>query len=57
MTNPTFQTTGQAARRLGVSSKTVTRWCESGRILGAIRTEGGHWRVPASYVERVEAKS
>lgn len=35
------------ARRLGVHSVTARRWAEAGLIPGAIKTPGGHWRVPA----------
>lgn len=30
------------------SEKTVRRWCEGGRIKGAYRTKGGHWRIHAN---------
>lgn len=43
---------GTAAKRLGVCRKTVTRWCASGVFPGAIRTEGGHWRIPRADLER-----
>lgn len=34
------------ARSLGKSRRTIQRWCEKGLIPGAIRTKGGHWRIP-----------
>ncbi len=44
-----YLTTGQAARLLGVSPKTVNRWAHEGRI-PCIVTLGGHLRVSASLV-------
>jgi hypothetical protein len=32
------------AKQLGVSRRTVTRWCEARKVPGAYRTKGGHWR-------------
>ena len=29
----------------GVSRRTVQRWCEAGKVPGAYRTKGGHWRL------------
>lgn len=46
---------GVVARSLGVCRKTVNRWCASGVFLGAIRTEGGHWRIPRAALERRKA--
>ncbi|MEW9672395.1 helix-turn-helix domain-containing protein [Ammoniphilus sp. 3BR4] len=43
-----FCKVGYAAKRLGVSPQTVKRYCESGRIQGAKKTLGGHWRIPQS---------
>ena len=45
-------TTGRAARLLGVTTVTVRRWIEMGRLPGSYRTPGGHWRVPRRAVER-----
>lgn len=40
-------TTGDATDLLGVASKnTVKKLLESGKIEGATKTSGGHWRVP-----------
>jgi hypothetical protein len=36
------------ASLLGNSPKTIRRYCEKGIVLGAFRTEGGHWRVSLS---------
>jgi MerR family transcriptional regulator, light-induced transcriptional regulator len=43
---PTMFAPGDVARLLGVSPKTVTRWCVEGRLT-AFRTPGGHRRIPA----------
>jgi excisionase family DNA binding protein len=43
---------GEAARSLGISSSTIRRWIDSGRI-AAVRTSGGHRRVPAAEVRRM----
>lgn len=43
-----FYSVGKAAKRLGVSTQTVKRYCETGRIQGAKKTPGGHWRIPKS---------
>jgi hypothetical protein len=33
------------ANENGVSRRTVQRWCETGKVPGAYRTKGGHWRL------------
>lgn len=33
------------ASLIGVSRRTVTRWCATGKVPGAYRTRGGHWRL------------
>jgi len=33
------------ASQIGVSRRTVTRWCAAGKVPGAYRTRGGHWRL------------
>src|SRR6266516_4303123 len=33
------------ASEKGVSRRTVQRWCAAGKVPGAYRTKGGHWRV------------
>ena len=45
-------TTREAARRLGVSLRTVQLWTESG-VLDAWKTPGGHRRVLNSAVDRL----
>jgi DNA-binding transcriptional MerR regulator len=37
-------TTGDAARALGISSATLTRWAAAGTVTPAERTAGGHYR-------------
>jgi DNA-binding transcriptional MerR regulator len=39
-----YITTGQAARELGVSAATLTRWAAAGIVTPAERTAGGHYR-------------
>ena len=39
-----YVTTGEAARHLGISSATLTRWAASGKVTPAQRTGGGHYR-------------
>ena len=47
-------TLGEAAEALAVSTSTVRRWADAGRIR-AIRTSGGHRRFSAREVQRVRA--
>jgi excisionase family DNA binding protein len=42
----TYYSTFDAAEKLGVTAQTVRRMCEYGKFPGAIRTDGGHWRIP-----------
>ena len=44
--------TGEVAEMLGVDYATVARWARTGKIK-AIRTVGGHWRIPESEVKRL----
>ena len=39
-----YITTGDAARALGISSATLTRWAAAGIVTPAERTAGGHFR-------------
>ena len=39
-----YITTGDAARALGISSATLTRWTAAGIVTPAERTAGGHFR-------------
>lgn len=45
-----WMTTGQAARRLGYSRKTLLRWCQDGTIGGAVCSPKGEWRIPMEWV-------
>jgi diguanylate cyclase (GGDEF)-like protein/excisionase family DNA binding protein len=49
-------TLGEAADALGVSTSTVRRWADTGRIQVA-RTSGGHRRFPASELRRLAAEA
>ena len=52
----TMVSAGQAARRLGVSPATIQRWVDAGTI-SAVRTIGGHRRIPASEIRRILAEA
>ncbi len=43
---------GQAAKLLGVSTTTLRRWIYAGKVK-AVRTQGGHFRIPESEVKRL----
>jgi len=45
---------GEAARRLGVSPITIQRWVDAG-VVSAVRTHGGHRRIPLSEIRRALA--
>ncbi len=49
-----YLTTTQAARLLGVSPRTVSRWADEGRIAYLV-TLGGHRRIARSVVEQTRA--
>ena len=42
--------TGQAARALGVTPKTVRAWIERGAMAGSYSTPQGHYRVPMTTI-------
>ncbi len=46
-----YFTTGEAARICGVNLNTIKRWIKLG-ALSAVRTPGGHWRIPAAELRR-----
>ena len=48
-----FYSTGQVARQLGTTLAAIRVLCED-RVIAAETTPGGHWRVPASEVERLK---
>ncbi|MDX6714703.1 MAG: hypothetical protein QOH30_1261 [Baekduia sp.] len=45
---------GEAAEALGLSTSTLRRWADSGRIR-AVRTAGGHRRFPVSELQRLKS--
>ncbi|HEV7523909.1 MAG TPA: helix-turn-helix domain-containing protein [Acidimicrobiia bacterium] len=49
-------TPAEAARKLGVTPNTVTRWSRAGKI-SAIQTMGGHRRFRRSEIERVQREA
>jgi excisionase family DNA binding protein len=55
-TEDTYITTGEAAKILRVSPKTVARWAKDGRI-PHILTLGGHRRFPRSAVDEVARRT
>ena len=48
-----FLTVTQAAVLLGVDRSTVQRWADANQFQGAIRTAGGHRRIPVEALEHV----
>jgi excisionase family DNA binding protein len=50
MTGPQLITAAEAARRLGVSKATMTRWIAAGKV-PAVRTVGGQWRIRATWID------
>lgn len=50
-----YITTGQAARMLRVSPKTVSRWAKDGRVPHIV-TLGGHRRFPLRAIEELATK-
>ena len=51
---PSFYTTREAARKIGVSVTTIQLWVESG-VLSAWKTAGGHRRIPSEAVDAMLA--
>lgn len=45
-----YFTTGEIARHFGVTTKTVSNWCDAGR-LPCVVTPSGHRRIPVSAVK------
>jgi predicted site-specific integrase-resolvase len=39
------------ARRSGLSRRSIDRYCRDGVIAGALRSPGGHWRIPEASAE------
>ena len=48
---------GKAALALGVSTKTILRWTESGKLPLAGLSEGGHRRYRAADVEALKERA
>lgn len=48
-------TTAQAAKRLGVSQKTVRRWVHEGR-LPVVRTLGNHIRIDRDTLDKLTGR-
>ncbi len=46
-----WYTTGQAAKLLGCSSRTVLRLCTQGKIPGLRMANGCAWKIPAEWVD------
>ena len=51
-----YLSTGEAARILGVSPKTVARWAKNGR-LPHIVTLGGHRRLPRGVIDALARRT
>ena len=50
-------TAAETARALGCKRRIVLTWLgRGGKFTGAIRTPGGHWRIPAAEVRRLRAQ-
>lgn len=45
-----YLTTTEFARRVRASANAVKLWCKSGKLVGCVKTPGGHWRIPSSNV-------
>lgn len=50
-----WYTTGEAARILGISFRTIKRWIYSGKI-NAVKTAGGHYRIPKETIDRLSVE-
>lgn len=47
-----YVSTGYVARRLKRSRRVILRWCESGKIAGAVQpVPGARWMVPLAWLE------
>jgi excisionase family DNA binding protein len=49
---PVYVTTGEVGRACGVTAGAVKKWIRQGKIR-AIRTPGGHFRIPIDEIERL----
>ena len=53
-----FLDSKEAAEILGVHPRTVARWCNTGKFLGAWKTSRkGEWRIPSAEVYRISDRS
>ena len=50
---PTFFSTGQAARQLGITQDRVRQLCEAGAVTAEI-TNGGQWRIAKPEIDRLK---
>ena len=48
-----YVSTEKAAKLLLVTSETIRRWCVTGKLRGAIRPGGSHYKIPMSEIERM----
>ena len=53
VTQPVFLTCAQAAEIIGVKPATVKRWCQDGKIDGAIKP-GHDWLIPRKSIDGLE---
>lgn len=47
-----FASTGEAARAVGVSTRSLARWAQDGTVTPAVRTPGGHLRWDIEQLRR-----
>lgn len=47
---PKYITPAKAADELGMHPETMRKALREGKVPGAIRTPGGHWRIPLAYI-------
>jgi len=48
-----YVTTGEVGRACGVTASAVKKWIRQGKVR-AIRTPGGHFRIPVEEIERLK---
>ncbi|MGI9149683.1 MAG: helix-turn-helix domain-containing protein [Chloroflexota bacterium] len=53
---PDLLTTGEAAKELGVSAKTVLRWINDGLLLARRTRTGGQYRLEREALERFKVE-
>jgi excisionase family DNA binding protein len=54
---PAFLTTGEFARRVGLSPATIKRLCGQGELAYVVISDRGDRRIPASEVDRLVAEA